>query len=429
MKRKMLIVCSMLFFLLLMAVASDAHAATKANAWNNGKKEVQVKGPFTYYAHPSKNGKEAWIYKIQIKKGKKKKNLTIPKTIHGKKVTRLGMPDGKKADLCTTLFGTHIQPWHNWDASFLNTVATIKSVKIPDTVEVIEDSSFSGLDSVTTIKLPQKVKKIGKYTFYGCDKLKTIVLPDRLEKFENSSLMDCPSLKNIKLSKKNKVFQIKGGCLIRKKDKALVYAAPIGKNMTIPDGTKKILSYAFNNSMSPEVKIPASVTQIERAAFEGLYAHNMYIKNVTVSDANPVYARDGQCIYVKQDRSLAIVIPDKKGELRISELVEKLTPEISLVNCNTDELGLEAYLEKVVYPSRLKYVTAPAFNRINANNVYFTGSTPPEVTVPESVDESVLPTCCQVYVPAAYEEAYRSWYKTYGYDIDMYLDGWHTFIP
>lgn len=427
MRKRLLTVFCMILFTLLVMTASDAHAAAKDNAWNMGQKEVQADGAFTYSIHPSKNGKEAWIYHIKVKKGKKSKNLSIPKTIRGKKVTRLGAPEEKdKSESCVTLFGTFLEPWHFVDGSYQSAAAAIQTLRIPDTVEVIEDSSFGGMNSLKTVKLPKKVNEIGKYTFYGCDSLKTVVLPDNLKKIHNSALWECPSLQNIKLSKKNKAFQVKGNCLIRKKDKAFVYAPSTGKDLAIPEGTKKILSYAFNSATSPTVHIPASVTKIEKAAFEKTaLRQNINIKNVTVSEANPVYAKDGQCIYKKADKSLAVAVPDEKGELYISELVEKLTEDISLVNCDTAE---EDGLIKVVYPKNLKYVTVPGFSRIDATNVYFTGSVPPEVTKPKSASGyAKLPIFCNVYVPEAFVQTYKTWYKEN--KCYSYLYEWHTYNP
>ena len=126
------------------------------------------------------------------------------------------------------MFGTYVEPWHNWDGSSQETAA-LKSIRIPNTVKVIDRAAFSGLNAVTTIKLPKKIRKIEGYAFYGCDKLKTIVLPEQMDSFETSSLWDCPSLKEIKLSKKNKTFEVRGNGLIHKKSMALVMAATAGK--------------------------------------------------------------------------------------------------------------------------------------------------------------------------------------------------------
>lgn len=426
MKRNGFMALCAILFAWLAVTAVDVNAATKANAWDTGKEEVEVKGGFTYYSHPSKDQKEAWIYEIKITNKEKCSALSIPKSIHGKKVTRLGRPDDPTDEACITIFGSYIEPWHDADGSIYRAVRKIKTVQIPDTVEEIEASSFSGLDSVKTIKLPKKVKEIKEYTFYGCDSLKTIVLPEQLKEFDNLSLMDCPSLKNIKLSKKNQAFQVKNSCLIRKKDKALIYAAHTGKPMAIPEGVKTITLLSFNNAASPSVHIPASVTKIERMAFD-VYSlvQNRELKDITVSKANPVYARDGQCIYNKKDKSLSVAIPNEKGELRLSDKIELLTPDYSMINCDTSE----ERLKKVVLPARLKKAIVPAFGKISsAKDVYFVGAVPPKVIRPNSMKHVArLPIFCNVYVPEALNDVYKAWYK----ENKCYsnVDGWHTYRP
>ncbi len=426
-RRWMTVFCAILFAMLVMNTA-DTKAAAET-AWDAGKTEVQTDGVFTYYIHPSRDGQEAWIYKIEMN-GKKVKSLSIPATIKDKKVTRLGYPAREMendGEAYVTLFGECIEPWHNGDGSS-KAVSCLTSIQIPDTVEVIDESAFSGLDSLTKIELPKNVKKIEDYTFYGCDKLKTIVLPEQMESFQNSSLCDCPSLKTIKLSKTNPAFFVKGNCLIRKKDKALVFAATRGKKLTIPGGVKKITSYAFGSTKSSVIHIPASVSEMERGVFNrASCGENIHIKNVTVSKNNRVFARDGQCIYKKSDKSLVVAIPDKKGELRISERVKKLTPDISVVNCDMTKKKLK----KVVYPSKLKRVTVPAFGVIDADKVYFTGSVPPKVVKPKSAaGYAKLPIFCHVYVPKEYEDVYKSWYKkNKSYSNVTRWKGWHTYNP
>ncbi len=387
-----------------------------------GKEEVQKDGAFTFYTFSSRNGKEAWIYKIKIQNGKKHSSLSIPKTIHGKKVTRLGWPDAKGFEPNRTLFDETIEPEHDVDGS-TKAVNKIRSIRLPDTVEVIEPCAFSGLDSVKKIQIPAKVKKLEKYTFYGCDSLKTVVLPDSLKKLDNTALRDCPSLKSLQLSAKNKTYRIRNKCLIRKKDQVLVYVIPTGKDLQIPDGVRVISAYAFINATSPTVHIPASVQKIERAAFQKTFSQeNINIKNVTVSEANSVYAKDGQCIYNKADKSLAVAIPDADRVLYISNMVEKLTPEYSLVNCDTSETDLD----KVIYPESLKYVIVPGFMGGIAHNVYFTGNVPPEVERPKG-SGAALPIFCNVYVPKDYADTYQAWYKQH--KCASYVNSWNLYDP
>ena len=58
MKKRWITVLSAVLFVMLIMTAAETKAASKTGAWDKGKKEVQTKGAFTYYTHPSKNGKE-----------------------------------------------------------------------------------------------------------------------------------------------------------------------------------------------------------------------------------------------------------------------------------------------------------------------------------------------------------------------------------
>lgn len=58
MKKRWITILSAALFVMLIMTAAETKAASKTGAWDKGKKEVQTKGAFTYYTHPSKNGKE-----------------------------------------------------------------------------------------------------------------------------------------------------------------------------------------------------------------------------------------------------------------------------------------------------------------------------------------------------------------------------------
>ncbi len=107
-------------------------------------------------------------------------------------------------------------------------------------------------------------------------------------------------------------YTVRDHCVIANENQALVYALPGNENFQISEGIKIIKQYAFNNCISLTVNIPASVTEIEGKAFERpLLGQNEYIKDVTVSAKNQVYAQDGRCIYNTAKKSLSVVIAGK----------------------------------------------------------------------------------------------------------------------
>lgn len=404
--------------------STAAQAAKKETKWDYDKQITETKGAFTYHAYISKNKKNAWIYKIDIHEEKEHSVLSIPELLDGKIVTRLGYTmDAEKepdVDYILNLFGTPVEDYHNWDGSS-EEINDIKTLIIPDSVNKIQSAAFSGMDSLKTITLPDDVKTIESILFYGCGQLKTVQLPKKLKKLNANAFRDCPKLRSLKLSSKNKTYQIKKQCVIKKKSKTLTYVLPFGKKVDIPDGVKKIKTYAFNNCISPAVDIPASVTEIEFAAFHQTRSkQNIKIKNISVSGKNKVYAKDGQCIYNKKNKSLSVAIVNNKGTLKISDKVKNLTYTYSMVNCDTEEKSLK----KVVFPKYLKTVSVPAFSLLSeAKKVYFTGKKPPKIKN-EIEYYSSLPIFTDVYVPSSSEADYREWYEKYNCDDSVYH--WYT---
>ncbi len=390
--------------------------------WDYDNELTETQDAFTYHAIPSKDGKEAWIYEISVRQSKDCTTLYIPEMLGDKKVTCIGYTSMKNpdddGDSLYNILGYSVQPFHDVDGGY--EMPRILSVALPDSLKVIKPAAFSGFDHMREIKFPAQVTSVEAHLFYGCDYLEKVRLPENLIQLESAAFENCPKLKKMTLSSSNQTYQIKGGCVITKKDKALVFSFSKKKTLNIPDGVKILKKHALSECVSATVKIPASVNKIESGVFHQTYGHqNKKVKNVTVSKKNKVYAKDGQCIYHRKDQTLAIAIPDKNGVLHISEKVRHLTDTYSLVNCDT----YEKWLEKVVLPRQLKTIKQQGGNPLltGTRNIYFTGKTPPKVKLRKNI--GLFMSYTSIYVPKASYNKYKNWYKKYN-DSGMKL---HTF--
>lgn len=422
MKKKLQIVLCMLFAAFILIGLADVSEAKQTTAWNYKKTMKKTVGSFTYHAFVSRNGKEAWIYKAKM--NKKSTTMSIPKKLGGKKVTRIGNRKNRDAllvaDLTANIFGDLVERCHEFDGSPA-TNKTIKKITIPNTVDTIEPTTFFGLAALQSIVIPPKVKELEAETFYGCKNLKTVTLPSNLKKLDVAAFEECRKLKKMKLSSKNKTYEIKGDCVIQKKDNALVFALPGKEVFQIPEGVEIIKEYAFNNCVSRTVNIPASVIKIEGSAFEKpLTGQSLYIKNVTVSENNRIYARDGQCIYNIADKSLSVVMAEEANVIRISDKVENLTSPHSIVNYDRANNSIS----KTIFPKNLTSVMLPYISELAGNKVYFRGEVPPKVLNHLSGWAS-LPIYCDIYVPEQSIDLYREWYKDNKCNIPQ--NKWHTF--
>ncbi len=412
--------------------------AAEGTDWNYSQQINETDGAFTYHAYLSVDETEAWIHKIEIDKKKTHSTLEIPKKLGNKSVTRIGFTyeayDNSNSEddggaYYKNLFDEFEDIYYGTDGSN-QAINGIKKITLPESVEIIQPGTFSGMDYIKEITIPSKVTVIDEEIFYGCDRLQTIQLPAGLKEMHITAFEGCKKLNSLKLSKKNPIYRIKNHCIIEKQSNALIYTLPCKGSLKIPNEIKEIRRYALGSCTSSTVNIPASVIKIEGDAFHKAnrrpYNGNKKIKNVTVSKKNKTFAKDGQCIYRKKDKSLAVAIPDDNGKLVLSEKVEKLTDTYSMVNCDT----WYKRLEKVVFSKNLKYVEVPAFSQISeAKKVYFMGKKPPKVVRPEGAPEheAALPIFVDVYVPKDAAKTYKKWYKKYdGYS---YVDGFHTFDP
>ncbi|MCI9377238.1 MAG: leucine-rich repeat domain-containing protein [Eubacterium sp.] len=420
MNKKLFIICFTTILALSFCRTTDIKAALRDSDWNFKTTITKTESRLKYYAYPSKNGKEAWVYRISGNVDTKGTTLSIPKAIDGRKVTRIGDANllaDPNADERKNIISVTMEYWKK--SSYSN---QIKNVVIPDTVEVIEPCTFGGMPRVETIKIPKNVTKINEYTFYKCKRLKKVILPANLKELNPLAFYQCPNLKTLKLSPKNTAFKLKGKFLITRKDNALVYAAASGKALNIPNGIKTIKQNACNNVTAPVVHIPASVSTLEEDALTSLN-----IKDVTVAAGNKTFQKDGQCIYRKNDKSLAAAIADENLNLQISENIEKITTEYSVVNYDRWNY---TYLHSTIFPKNLKSVRYPGFSKLsNAKTVYFTGLTPPKLTIPKNnkwmyLGLAKLPIFCDLYVPKDSIKAYKAWYKKYETNNGV---KWHTF--
>ncbi len=135
--------------------------------------------------------------------------LTLPATICGKPVTRIG---AQAFAFCTK----------------------ITSVAIPEGVDTIEDGAFLNCTGLVTASLPGSLRSLGASALYSCSSLKSLTIPPGITSLSSSLLGNCYSLASV----------------------------------TLPAGITGIGASAFSGCTSlTSVVIPASVTSIESNAF------------------------------------------------------------------------------------------------------------------------------------------------------------------
>ena len=259
-------------------------------------------------------------------------NLTIPSTLGGYTVTRIGeeafracgtlvnvsipssitrINDGAFEN-CTALESISIPSSVTYIAerAFYNCTA-LKSIELPSVTKIdvctfygctsltevtlseslstIADKAFMLCGALSKIDIPESVSTIGDGAFKNCASLTSIEIPKKVSYFGSGVLSSCPALVSIEVDKENSTYYSENNCIIKKNGKKLMQGCKASKipsnvksieayafsgcttlsSITIPVGVESIGAYAFNNCTSiTSVEVPSGVTSIGTYTFD-----------------------------------------------------------------------------------------------------------------------------------------------------------------
>ncbi len=132
---------------------------------------------------------------------------------------------------------------------------TESTILIPEEVTVIGQGAFTA-SKATRIQLPKKLKKIKAMAFQRCDYLTQLDIPDTVTTIEKNAFA-FSGIESVKLPAKIKVIK-----------ESTFYGTKL-KQITIPEGVKKIESEAFGGCQNLEkVVLPKSLETIAAGAFK-----------------------------------------------------------------------------------------------------------------------------------------------------------------
>ena len=161
---------------------------------------------------------------------------------------------------------------------------TVKSVKIPSSIEYIAQFAFYDCDAITTIVIPDSVKTIGVGAFWQCDNLTTVTLPQTLKSIENYTFMECKSLTGV----------------------------------ILPEGLESIGNAAFWGCKAlTEITVPTSVKDMGDAAFYLCESLNKATvlgdalgKDEVISEKETVEHKIGEIVFNSCSKDLIVVVTE-----------------------------------------------------------------------------------------------------------------------
>lgn len=159
-------------------------------------------------------------------------------------------------------------------------------------VKSIAMQAFFWCSSLKSIRIPDTIETIGQFAFNHCYSLETITLPDNAT-FSPDAFNDCQSLKEINISENNAHYKNIDGIIYDKDMTQLHRSVPLSgvKKLVVPSTVKVISWHAFNGSDIEEIILPNGLTTIEHRTFSGSAIKNIIIPETVTTIKSSAFSR------------------------------------------------------------------------------------------------------------------------------------------
>lgn len=144
------------------------------------------------------------------------------------------------------------------DGAFMDCMS-LKSVTMPETIEVIAGNAFKNCMSLTSITIPNKVKSIEPNTFQGCSGLTSVLFLGPIDFIEDYAFSGCSNLKHISFT--DSLTEIETGAFLGCRNL---------ENIVLPESLTIIGPSAFAECENlATMSLPVSLRFIGKDAFRG----------------------------------------------------------------------------------------------------------------------------------------------------------------
>ena len=227
------------------------------------------------------------------------------------------------------------------------TIPQVRSVTLPNSLEVIGGQNFGRCANLESITLPEGLREIDYCCFWDCDSLTSVTIPSTVTAIGFGAFTHCDSLLNVYVASGNLRFQSKNGVLFQ--DNSII-CYPIGRTdttYTIPTGTTWIGDYVFSDSTSLEEVVLPNGLQWIGESFGGCSALCRLTLPNTLTGMG--YSAFSGCTLLE-----SVIIPDS-----VTSMGEYVFPKTTTIYCSKNSAA-DTYAKKnghhIVYPDGSEYI-------------------------------------------------------------------------
>ena len=256
--------------------------------------------------------------------------------------------------------------------------SAVRTLTIGSKVSTIGSYAFAHITNLTSVSIPANVTSMGSYAFTECASLKTVEIGDGIQNIPDGLFSSCTSLESITISANvttlgTKVSPFKQCTSLKsiEVDEDNSAYISIDGNLYTADG-KTLIQYALGKT-NEKFTIPAGVTAILSGAFEG--ASNL--KRLAMSEG---ITKIGDSMFKNCTGIESIALPSTVTEIGASAFEEcKSLSSVSLPS-NLTVIGANAFknctaLTQITIPNKVTTIGGYAFNKSGLTSI----------TVPASV--------------------------------------------
>ena len=259
---------------------------------------------------------------------------------------------------------------------------SLKTIKMPETVESIGTECFGYCEIINNIELPENMREIPSFSFWQCKNLYTMTMPQNVERigsgvFPDSIIEEEGGLKYVYTYLVGYIETKQTEYAIRKGTTVIAEGALNGcrmQKLEIPDTLRRLPERVFDGSALIELKIPETIVEMEKNALGGLNnlekailpAHLLecdmdsmeYIFGRNYSAGKADMADSLEKIYVTGDaEAVKIILPETVKEINFSGSIAKM--ELSTLGeitfpADLEVLDIDIPWEKINIPDGVK---------------------------------------------------------------------------